>query len=151
VLGPQQMLSAKSPDGLDIYKPITAKVRLARDEIFTSSDAAGPAAPGSSQDLVKGEQARLSLVNASGVPDLGSRTASFLESKGITIQDVSNSADVVLASKIVDHTGKPYTLDYLVKLVNIQPGDIKIKYTPDSPSDLELVIGKDWARTNPLP
>jgi LCP family protein required for cell wall assembly len=151
VLGPQQMINAKSPDGLDIYKPITAKVRLVRDEIFAATDSTGPAAPGSSQDLVKAEQASLSLVNASGVEDLGPRTASFLQSQGITVQAVTTSADAASVTRIIDYAGKPYTLESLVKQMNIQQRDIKINYTPDGPVDFELVIGKDWAKTNLLP
>ncbi len=151
VLGPQQLIDAVSPDGLDIYKPITAKVRLARDEIFAASDSAGPLATGSPEELIKAEGVRLSLVNASGVEALGDRTANFLQSKGITVQGISTAPKTAPATQIVDHTGKPYTLEYLVKLMNIQPGDVKISYTPDGSLDIELVIGKDWAKSNALP
>ncbi len=150
VLGPQQLIDAHSPDGLDIYKPITAKVRLVRDQVFAASDSAGPIAGGSPQDLMQAEQVRLTLINASGVEALGSRTASFLKSKGIAVQSVSTAPDAVAATKILDHTGKPYTLAYLMKLMNIQARDFKISYISDSPVDIELTIGKDWAKTNPL-
>lgn len=99
---------------------------------------------------MQAEQVRLSLINASGVEALGSRTASFLASKGITVQGVS-TANAVSATRIVDHSGDPYTLAYLIKLMNIQARDFKISYISDSPFDIELTIGKDWAKTNPLP
>lgn len=151
VLGPKQLIDAKSPDGLDIYKPITAQVRLVRDELFAASDSAGPAATGDALALLKAEQASITLTNASGVTDLGSRTASFLQGKGLAVLEVSNAPEAASATQIVDHTGKPYTLDYLVKLMSIQPRDIKISYTSTAPVDIELVLGKDWAKTNTLP
>lgn len=42
VLGPQQLIDATSPDGLAIYKPMTAKVRLVRDQVFAASDLPDP-------------------------------------------------------------------------------------------------------------
>jgi LCP family protein required for cell wall assembly len=151
VLGPQQLIDATSPDGLAIYKPITAKVRLVRDEVFAASDSAGPIASGDTQDRLKAEQAHLSLVNASGNEGLGPRTASFLQSQGMVSTDVSTAPEAASLTKIVDHTGKPYTIQYLVKLMNIQPGNIQIRYIPNSPVDIELIIGKDWAKSNALP
>ena len=151
VLGPQQLIDATSPDGLAIYKPITAKVRLVRDEVFAASDSTGPMASGDTQDRLKAEQAHLSLVNASGSEELSARTANFLRPLGMIVQDVSTAPEAASLTKIVDHTGKPYTIQYLVKLMNIQPGNIQIRYTPNSPIDIELIIGKDWAKSNTLP
>ena len=59
---PDQVEFAKSPTGLDILIPIPDKIRLLRDEIFTTGGPAGPAAVDKDAAvLMKAENARVSV------------------------------------------------------------------------------------------
>jgi hypothetical protein len=52
---------------------------------------------------------------------------------------------------IIDYTGKPYTVQYLVEALNIQPNSIFSRYDPNSQTDIAILLGTDWADNNPMP
>jgi hypothetical protein len=52
---------------------------------------------------------------------------------------------------IIDYTGNPYTIQFLVNLLDIQASNIYSRYDPNSESDIALLIGEDWAADNPIP
>ena len=57
----------------------------------------------------------------------------------------------VSASSLIVYTGKPYTIKYLSGLLKIPESQITNKFNPDSPIDIEVVLGSSWANSNPLP
>ncbi|MFZ3151590.1 MAG: LCP family protein [Anaerolineaceae bacterium] len=142
----------KSPEGLDILRPIPDKIRLLRDEIFygtvTSSET------GTAQDMaaiLQDEQARVSVRNASSYADLGTRTAEYLRGQGVNVVEEINS-DYQVYSRITLYGSKPYTLKYLVDLIKIAPSsNIVYAYDPNAPVDIVLQLGDDWAANNTLP
>ncbi|MGE5221771.1 MAG: LCP family protein [Omnitrophica WOR_2 bacterium] len=145
VIGPQEVTFEKSPDGQDIDKPITAKIRLLRDEMFMDSSSTGPSKQGlSAEQLVAAEAPVVRLVNDSGTEPLGEQAAAYLQKHGIQVKEVKVSAAAAGKTKIINFTGKPYTLQYLVSLLAIQPDGITSQYEPGSPVDFEIQIGKDW-------
>ena len=48
-------------------------------------------------------------------------------------------------------TGKPYTVQYLVELLNIQANSIYSRYDPNSQTDIAILLGTDWAENNSMP
>jgi hypothetical protein len=52
---------------------------------------------------------------------------------------------------IIDYTGKPYTVNYLVQLLNIQANSIYSRYDPNSETDIAIILGLDWADNNNMP
>ncbi|MGE5224344.1 MAG: LCP family protein, partial [Omnitrophica WOR_2 bacterium] len=145
VIGPQEVTFEKSPDGQDIDKPITAKIRLLRDEMFMDSSSTGPSKQGlSPEQLVAAEAPVVRLVNNSGTEPLGEQAAAYLQKHGIQVKEVKVSAEAAGKTKIINFTGKPYTLQYLVSLLAIQSDGITSRYEPGSPVDFEIQIGKDW-------
>jgi hypothetical protein len=52
---------------------------------------------------------------------------------------------------VVDYTGNPYTVKYLVDLMKIQPFQIRMEYSPQSEVDVAVYLGADWSNNNPLP
>lgn len=142
----------KSPEGLDILRPIPDKIRLLRDEVFygtvTSSET------GTVQDMaaiIQDEQARVSVRNASSYADLGTRTAAYLRGQGVNVVEEINS-DYQVYSRITLYGSKPYTLKYLVDLIKIAPSsNIVYAYDPNAPVDIVLQLGDDWAANNTLP
>jgi LCP family protein required for cell wall assembly len=139
---------ASSPDGAQsILKPISSKIRMLRDEVFSSL----PTLPQDDlETLMKDEQARLSVLNGSGGEGLADRTGNFLKSKGANVVNTGNAQYSDLTT-IVDHTGKPYTVRYLTELMKVQESQIKLQYDPNAQVDVEVYLGADWANSNSLP
>ncbi|HAY85429.1 MAG TPA: hypothetical protein DCY42_11055 [Chloroflexi bacterium] len=141
---PEYVTHATSPDGLSILKPITQNIRILRDEIFTPSGIVGPGAVGADPAvLMQSEAARVGIYNGSSVSGLAGSTDEYLRSLNVNIVDVGNS-DAVPATTIYDYTGNPYTVQYLVNLMEIQPTRIFNSYDPASTVDVAVVLGNDW-------
>jgi LCP family protein required for cell wall assembly len=140
-----------SPDGLSILIPIPDDINRIRDEIFSTTGSLTPQVQGNPQEQMKAEAARIIIYNGSGDDALGNRTADYLRSQGANIIQVAEAGKSYAATTIVDHTGNPYALKYLVELMHIASGKISIQFDPNAASDIELYLGSDWAAKNSLP
>jgi len=150
VIGPAHIGFEKSPDGLDILRPIPDKIRLLRDEVFESGGALAPAAEGSLPTLVAEENARILLLNASYQPDLGERTADWMRAQGLEVVGVENTQATTVST--IDLQGAtPYALRWLVDVFAFTPGHIEHRFSSDTDADLVLTLGDDWANHNTLP
>jgi len=135
---------AKSPDGLDILKPITENIRIIRDQVFSSGSARSPLALTSqSVDLMKMEAANVLINNGSGNAGIADATRAYLEGQGMIIVNTGN-ADVVNGTTIVDYTGNPYTVEYLANLMSVNASHIFSRFDPNSTIDVEIIIGSEW-------
>lgn len=145
VIAPPDMVTFDtSPDGLQILKPITQNIRILRDEIFTSGALVGPGAVGADPaELVQAEAASIAVYNGSGTAGLAGDTQTYLQTLGLNIVDTGN-ADQTTYTTIIDYTGKPYTVQYLVNLMNIQKTRIFSRFDPNSAVDIEIIVGSDW-------
>jgi hypothetical protein len=151
VIGEEQVSFQTSPDGLDILKPLPDKIRLLRDQIFTETGPASPAAASMSvADLVKAEDARVSVLNGTYTAGLAASTQEYLKSQGINVTQAGNAQKATPYTEITFYTGKPYTVKYLVDLMKIEPIRIHHYYDPTSPVDIEITVGDDWAANNPM-
>jgi LCP family protein required for cell wall assembly len=141
---PDFVIPDKSPDGLDILKPITEKIRELRDRVFSSGSLRSAVAINSeSVQLVQAEAAKVAVNNGSGVSGLADNTSTYLQGQGFTIVSTGN-ADLVGATRIIDYTGNPYTVQYLVDLLGVSPANIYSRYDPTSQIDVEVIIGPEW-------
>lgn len=152
-IGTGQITFAKSPDGTqDVLKPITEKIRALRDEVFSEANPAQPlAASMDMTELLQAEGARVKVLNGSSVPGLAAQTTDYLKSQGINVVETGNADAYSLNTEITFHTGKPYTLKFLVDLMKISNFRIRHFFDPTSPADIILVVGDDWARSNQMP
>lgn len=158
VIGTGEVQISKSSTGLDILIPIPDKVRLKRDEIFSTSGPVGPAAAATSSlpvdivALMQQEKARISVQNGSQMTGLATRTSDLFKSNGLNVVELINADQIYENTTILVYSGKPYTLNYLAKLLNNVPsGRIFNRFTPDTKIDLVVILGKDWANKNTLP
>lgn len=151
IIGKESVMFGTSPDGLAILVPIPDKIGVLRDQVFTSSSSLGPQTPGTSQEQMQAEQAKIALYDASGNAGLLERTANYLRSQGANLASLAASDKRYTSTTIILHTGDPYTLKYLVDLMKISSGRILFKFDPNSPVDVEIYLGIDWARNNSLP
>ncbi len=151
-IGTEHVAFAKSPDGTqDVLKPLPEKIRILRDDIFASSNLASPYLTNS--DLLEPmqvEEARISVLNGSYTEGLAKLTQEYLASQGATVVSMGNANEILNNSRVIDITGNPYTLRYLVDLMSITPYNIIQDYNPESEVDVIVIIGVDWASTNPI-
>lgn len=139
-----------SPDELSILVPYPDRIRVLRDEIFATSGSIAPLAPGTELERMVLEGATIAVKNGSNNPDLARQTANYLTSQGATVKEVLDAGDRYIATTIIDHSGRPYTMQYLVDLMRIAQRQIAFEFNPGSHVDIELILGDDWAANNVL-
>ncbi len=141
-----------SPDGLYIFKPIPDKIRELRDEIFTNTAARRPLATGNEEELALAEEALLRAYNGTYVPGLAGATTEYLASFGFRTAEASNADQLYSRTVLIDRSGNPHTLRYLMQIFNIQSNaQIRLEYTPDAGEDISIMLGDDWGYSNPMP
>jgi hypothetical protein len=91
------------------------------------------------------------VLNGSYTAGLAARTAEYLQSQGINVVEVGNSEQYATYTEVTFHTGKPYTLKYLVDLMQISEFRIRHFFDPANPADIVITLGDDWAANNPMP
>jgi polyisoprenyl-teichoic acid--peptidoglycan teichoic acid transferase len=151
VIGPKQVSFAKSPDGLDIVIAYPDKIRILRDEIFTTGGPVGPAMTGDLDELVKTEQARIIVQNGTGTAGLATRTSEYFRSLSMNVVEETNADRVYDRTTLVVLNGKPYTARKLAEMMNIETGYVQNRFDPDAGADVIIILGNDWANNNPMP
>jgi LCP family protein required for cell wall assembly len=154
IIGPNEVTISVSPDGMDILLPDVESVRTVRDQVFATTSGVAPVATvyiSSPEELRKAEAATVSVLNATTTAGLASQTTNYLIDQGINVTDTGNAEEKSDTTVIIDYTGKPYTVEYLVQLLNIQPNSIYSRYDPNSQVDIAILLGADWANNNPMP
>lgn len=152
IIGTEQVNFFKTQDGLDALKPLPDQIRLLRDQVFTET---GPASPIASNlplvELMKAEGARVSVLNGSATAGLAARTADYLIAQGVNVTTTGNAESLYNSTTIIDYTGKPYTLKYLMELMAVAPEHLFGRYDPASQVDVTIIVGVDWGTTNTMP
>ena len=150
VVGPEHVSIEKSPDGLDILRPIPDKIRLMRDEVFKDGGALGPVIEDDLLSLVAEENASIEVLNGSYQPDLAMLTAAWLEEQGFNVVGEGNT-QATTVSEVTLQGASPYALRWLVESFGMTAGRIDHEFSPDARVDIVLVLGDDWASNNPMP
>ncbi|MCC6147847.1 MAG: LCP family protein [Anaerolineaceae bacterium] len=153
VIGPpEQVILGTSPDGLSIAIPVHDKIRILRDQIFTTG---GPISPATvNQDplaLAQQEQARIVVQNGTQDPGLASRTSEYLRSLGLNVLGETNADQLYGSTSLIVVSGKPYTVKYLADTMGISTSDIYNRFEADAGADVIVIIGSNWANSNPIP
>jgi len=152
VIGEQHVTVDWSVDGQYILIPIPDKIRLLRDEIFTPDAAANPISTiRSLAQLLEEEGARVTVLNGTTTPGLAASTTEMLTRAGINVIETGNADRLYPGSTIIDYSGKPNTLQFLIDELNINPARIFHSYDPQSSVDIEIILGDDWAENGDLP
>lgn len=152
IIGTDQVTLNKSPEGDDVLKPRPEQIRLLRDEVFTASGPVSPAAIGAdSQELMKSEDAKISVLNGANMPGLAARTQEYLSSEGADIVETGDAPEPQTYTTLIDYTGNPYTVKYLLDLMSISTTRFYLRYDPNSQADIVILLGYDWANNNSMP
>ena len=144
----------------DVLRPFPDKIRALVDKIFGGGSLT-PAATGNQAQLIQQEGARVLVINTSNVNGIAQKTADYLKSQGLNVIGTGNMADypdkyyyppLPTRSMLIVHTGKPYAVKYLMTLMKFDSADqFQLVFNPAAPADIMVVIGADWAKTNPMP
>lgn len=142
------------PDGggaADILRPIPDQIRILRDQIFSAGGVLSPMASGDFLQLMLTEGARVSILNGTYAEGIASKTMDYFKSLGMDVTSSGNSSDKVSVTVLVDHTGKPYLLKYLMSIMNISASQVRTRFDPAAATDVEIILGDDWVNNNPMP
>jgi len=139
-----------------VMKPIADKVRVLRDEIFTSGGALSPmAVPLGSTDgnllvqAMRSEEARVRIVDGTFTPGLDQRAGVFFQSQGMNVTEVGPAGEVYSATTVVVYGPKLYTLRYMQGVFGISHTQIRFNPDPSSTVDVEIRLGSDLAAVIP--
>jgi hypothetical protein len=106
---------------------------------------------GDPEESMQTEAASISVLNATMTPGLAAQTTDYLASLGLNVAHTGNASELTNSTIIIDYSGKPYTVQYLVDLLNIQESSIYSRYDPNSEVDIAILLGDDWASNNSMP
>lgn len=132
-----------------VMKPIPDKIRVLRDEIFTSSGPTSPIAQGDPTTLMKADGARVQVLNGTYTAQLENRTANYLIGQGVQVVNVGTT-QAYNQTTIVLYSPKLYTLRFLMQDFGISSNK-QIVISPDAsqPVDVEVRLGSDWVSKLP--
>lgn len=129
-----------------IDKPIPDKIRVLRDEIFTTAGPASPIAQGDATALMQADAARIRVINDTYTQSLDARTGNYLIAQGMHVTESGAPTGALNQTMLVVYSPKLYTLRYLIQVFGITSSNqILIKPDPSSTVDISILIGNDWA------
>ncbi len=136
-----------------VMKPLPDKIRVLRDEIFTSAGAISPlAAGGDLTALMQADAARVRLLNGTFSPNLEVNTGNYFIAQGMAVTEVGKADRAYDRTVVVLYSPKLYTLKFLQSVFGITSStQILISPDPAATVDLEVRLGNDWANNNPIP
>ncbi|MFC2063836.1 LCP family protein [Chloroflexota bacterium] len=137
--------------GEKILKPLPDQIRILRDQLFETGGALSPMAAGDLNALITSENASVSVFSSIAVEGIASRTADFFKNEGLNTFSAGNSSEGSLKTIVIDHTGNPYTLKFLMEMMNLDNSQILVRIDFNAASDVEIHIGNDWASNNSMP
>jgi LCP family protein required for cell wall assembly len=136
-----------------ILRPYPDKIRELVDKIF-GSGTMEPMASGTVEENMKSEAARIVVINGTGIAGMAATTFDYLKLQGMNVTAFGNTSDYPdkyyypfpNRTVIIVHAGKPYTMQYLMALMNFtSASQIIMDFDPSAPEDIVLALGYDWA------
>ncbi len=139
-----------------IMKPVMDKVRVLRDEIFTS---AGPLSPltvaSGSTDInqiiqaMRSEEARVRILDGTFTTGLDQRAGLFFQSQGVNVTEVGPADTIYNSTVIIVYGSKLYTVKYFQSMFGIPANQIHFSPDPNQTVDIEIRLGADIAASIP--
>lgn len=150
----ERVVEDYSWDGQQILRPLPEEILLLKDEVFTETGPAVPAAPTvvvNPVEMRASENASVAVLNGTYTAGLAARTREYLISQDVNVTQTGNAQEYYEYTTIIDYSGKIYTQEYLVELMNIQPTQVFSRYDPNSEVDISILLGNDWATNSTMP
>ncbi|MBI3161262.1 MAG: LCP family protein, partial [Chloroflexi bacterium] len=139
-----------------VMKPIMDKVRILRDDIFTTTGPASPlAVPFGNTDgnliaqAMRTEEARVRIVDGTFTPGLDQRAGAFFQSQGMSVTEVGPASEAYNTTFVIVYGPKLYVVKYMQAFFGIPSNNIRFNPDPSSTVDIEIRIGADLAGSIP--
>jgi LCP family protein required for cell wall assembly len=131
-----------------VYKPIPDKIRLIKDEVFTTGGPISPLAKGDPIALMQADKAHVGVLNGTGATNLDQRTANYFTSLGLSIAGTGRASQSYGQTTVYMCSSKLYTLRYLIARGVITSGNqisFNVKQCQSYQGvDVIVVLGSDW-------
>ncbi len=161
VIDPQQGMAifdntTLNGEAASILKPVMDKIRVLRDEVFTSSGPTSPlAVPNGYTDAnlfaqaMQQEEARVRVMDGTFTPGLDQRAGAVFQSYGMNVTEVAPSPEAYGQTIVIVYGPKLYTIKWLQATFGLT--DNQIRFSPDANQtvDIEIRLGSDIAGTIP--
>ncbi|MBN2388908.1 MAG: LCP family protein [Anaerolineales bacterium] len=151
------LLDSVVVDGVSqsVFQPIPDNIRVLRDEIFGSGALSPTMANGDQTQLMQDEGARVVFVNGTLTANLAGDTGNYFTAQGMNVTAVGNTGDYPEnyyfytspfpnGTVLIIHSGAPYTIRYLMTVMNLGPNALVFDFNPNAPADIVVGIGNDW-------
>ena len=136
-------------EAASVLKPITDKIRILRDEVFTSTGPLSPMAQGDAVSLMRAEEARVRIADGTFTPGLDQRAGQYFQSQGMNVTEVGAADNTYSSTVIIVYGPKLYTLKYLQAVFGIPSNQIRFSPDPTQTVDIEIRLGSDIAGSIP--
>jgi hypothetical protein len=132
-----------------IIRPVPDKIRILRDQVFSSSGPIGPIAEGDPLALLKADTPRVRILNGTSTAGLDTRTGQFLVGQGMLVTEFGETKPANRTS-ITLYSAKLYALRFFINMFGItRSTQILIKPDPAETVDIEIRLGTDWVDKAP--
>jgi len=140
-------VTAQTQDGVqDVLVPVPDRIRMLRDQVFVNSSQYGPSTvTGGPAELMKTENARIIIKNGTSEAGIAARASELLRALGMNIVSEANADRAYTNTTIVDYTGKPYTVKFLIETLKVPEARVVSQFNANSPVDVEINVGGDWS------
>lgn len=147
---------SKAPNGTDILLPIPERVRHARDDVFFPDDPQSTVQSSKTiTQLMEEEGAKIAVLNGTTTPGIAAKVTDLLKAKDLNITLSDSAEEIYSLTTIIDYTGNPNTVKFLVEYFKINPENIlrsdDRSYDPTSKLDIKIILGEDWVSNGDLP
>ncbi len=136
-------------EAASVMKPMADKIRILRDEIFTSTGPLSPIAQGDAVSLMRAEEARVRIADGTFTPGLDQRAGQFFQNQGMNVTEVGAADTVYNSTVVIVYGPKLYTLRYLQSVFGLSHSQVRFNPDPASTVDIEIRLGSDWAAVIP--
>ena len=133
-----------TPDEQQVLIPLRDRIRELRDYIFTS-EAPPPQQEKDPVTRLESEAARIEVLNGTTTAGLAALTTDYLQQQGLEIARTENAdRSDYPESLVIVHTGKTYTAEYLVRLLDLPTTAVVHGADADAEYDVSLILGADY-------
>ena len=155
VIDPQQGMAIFDNTTLNgqaasILKPVMDKIRVLRDEVFTSTGPTSPLAvpngytdPNLFAQAMQQEEARVRVMDGTFTPGLDQRAGAVFQSYGMNVTEVAPSPEAYGQTIVIVYGPKLYTIKWLQATFGISDNQIRFSPDPNQSVDIEIRIGSD--------
>lgn len=138
-------------EAASILKPVMDKIRILRDEIFTTSGPTSPLASLSQSDasiLMRDEQSRVRILDGT-FTGLEQRAGALFQSYGMNVVELGTAPEAYSQTTIIVYGPNLYTIKWLQATFGITSRQIRFAPDPSATVDIEIRLGSDIAPAIP--